>query len=362
MVFAHGWWLRSDAKMSKSSGNIVDPLPLLRDFGPDAVRYFLMREMAIGQDAQFSEEALVDRVNNDLANDLGNLVSRLLKMLQDFRGGRIPSPGADGGDLGLREAARRAVADWRAAFEEYRFHDGLASLWSLVGETNRFIVRHEPWSLAKDPSRAKDLDTVLYGAAEALRILAIGVAPVMPSAAQSLWSCLGGAGDVAARGAEDLVWGGLEPGQQTRRGEALFPRVDKAAYFANVKPEETSMGQDQPTPAAGQAEPETITIDDFMKVKLRVGRVLEAERVAGADRLLRLLVDIGSERRTVVAGIAQQYAPEALVGKSIILVANLAPRRMRGIESQGMLLAAEDPAGPIIATFESEVPPGSVVR
>jgi methionyl-tRNA synthetase len=372
LVYGHGWWLRSNAKMSKSSGNIVDPLPLLADFGPDALRYFLMREMAFGQDAQFSEEALVDRINNDLANDLGNLLSRLLKMISDFCGGRIAGPSAgiearDPGESGLAATAKLAVKDYRSAFEEFRFHDGLAAIWNLVGETNRHIVRWEPWTLAKDASQRGRLETVLYEAAEALRIVAVAVSPVMPGAAQEIWSRLGTAGDVNAQRESALAWGGIAPGQTIRSGSALFPRIDKAAYFAttpSTTQKETRMDQPQPTPPAPPAPPasDTITIDDFMKVKLRAGKILQAEKVAGADRLLKLLVDIGTEQRTVLAGIALQYAPEALVGKSVVVVANLAPRKMRGVESQGMILAADDNGRPIIATFESEIPSGAVVR
>ncbi len=399
-VFAHGWWLRSNQKMSKSTGNIVDPLPLLVDFGPDAVRYFLLREMAFGQDAQFSEEALVDRVNNDLANDLGNLVSRLLKMIEDYCGGRLTAPGqaapaprgapdrpAESGtagagsedDEGLAGAARGAVAEYLGAFEDLRFHEGLAALWSLVGETNRYLVRWEPWRLAKDPSRRDRLEAVLYNAAEAVRLVAAGVAPVMPVAAREIWTQLGCPGEPSAAGDSAFRWGGLASGQVVRRGAGIFPRIDKAAYFAapasaagakQPKSEQTRSGppaaaqetrMDQPQ-AAPAAPSDTITIDDFLKVKLRVATIVQAERVAGADRLLKLEVDIGSERRTVLAGIALQYAPETLVGRSVILVANLAPRRMRGIESQGMILAADDGGRPIVATFESEVPPGAVVR
>ena len=359
-VFAHGWWLRSDAKMSKSTGNIVDPLPLIADFGADGLRYFLLREMAFGQDAQFSEEALVDRINNDLANDLGNLLSRLLKMIEDYRGGMVPAaPGAPGE---LAGPAAHAVSEFRAAFDECRFHDGLSAIGALVGETNRFLVRWEPWSLAKDASRGAQLDMVLHNAAEALRLVAVALSPVMPGAAQEIWRQLGCAGQVSECRADALAWGGLRPGQKASRGAALFPRIDKAAYF-----KETKMEQPPSTPAtaASPAAPpasETITIDDFMKVKLRVGRILEAEKVAGADKLLKLLVDIGAEKRTVLAGIALQYAPESLVGKSIILVANLAPRKMRGIESQGMILAADADGKPIVAGFDSEVPPGATVR
>lgn len=348
-VFAHGWWLRSDQKMSKSTGNIVDPLPLLQEFGPEAVRYFLLREMAFGQDAQFSEEALVDRINNDLANDLGNLLSRLLKMIQDFCGGRIPPRGDS--DPDLARAAAEAASGWRDAFDDYRFHDGLAALWALVGETNRHIVRWEPWSLAKDSAKKELLGRVLYEAAEALRIIAVGVSPVMPEAAREIHRRLGCEEGPADAGLEGLSWGRLRAGQEIRAGESLFPRIDKKAYFSTTTRKEAHMD-------AG----DTITIDDFMKVKLRTAKIVQAEKLEGADKLLKLTVDLGGETRTVLAGIALQYAPETLVGKTVILVANLAPRTMRGVESQGMILAADVDGRPIVATFEPDVPPGATVR
>ncbi len=357
LVLAHGWWLRSEAKMSKSTGNLVDPIALMDDFGPDALRYFLMREMAFGQDAQYSEEALVDRINNDLANDLGNLVSRLLKMIEAFCEGRIPrpTPGASG-DEELAATAGQVTSTYRTAFEDYRFNDGLAALWNLVSETNRYIVKWEPWDLAKDPRKRAQLETVLYNAAEAIRIVAQALWPVMPAASQEIWRQLGCPGEVGSRMADGLSWGFLKAGQSIRRGDSLFPRVDKAAYFSRATQKETKMDQPQ---SPGK---EHITIDDFMRIELRSGVILEAERVAGADKLLKLLVDIGSQKRTVLAGIALQYDPAALVGKSVILVANLAPRKMRGVESQGMILAADVQGKPVVAMFNEEVPPGSVVR
>jgi methionyl-tRNA synthetase len=371
-VFGHGWWLRSEAKMSKSLGNIVDPLPLLESFGPDALRYFLLREMAFGQDALFSEEALVDRVNTDLANDLGNLLSRLLKMIEDYHGGVIPAVAKDAGPehAALPEAAARGARDWQAAFDDYRFHEGLAAIWTLVSETNRYIVRWEPWTLAKDPARAATLDTVLHQAAEAIRIVAVAVSPVMPGAARTIFAQLGCAGDPSTAGLAGLKWGGIRKGQKINKGAALFPRIDKAAYFASAAPaspkptKEKTMDQTPtpPTPAPAAPASDVITIEDFQKIKLRAGRIIAAERLAGADKLLKLNVDLGTETRTVLAGIALHYAPETLVGKTVILVANLAPRKMRGVESQGMVLAADTGTSVLVATFDGDVPAGSTVR
>lgn len=383
-VWGHGWWLRSEGKMSKSSGNVVDPLPLIDAFGADPLRYFLMREMAFGQDAQFSEEGLIDRINTDLANDLGNLASRLLKLMESSCQGMLPAlpgPGAGLPDelFDLRTRAGEALEAFREAFTACRFHEGLASLWGLVSGINRYIVRWEPWVLAKDPAKRKLLEGVLREAAEGLAAVSLALAPVMPATAADLWARLGGQGSCADhdiwRREPSRRWNLLEDGRATRRGDALFPRIDKNAYFKEETVTSTPSTPQGPSPAGGEgpaaarpaaapaaAGADQITIQDFMKVRLRTARITEAEKVAGADKLLKLTVDLAGETRTIVAGIALQYTPEVLVGKTIIVVANLKPAKLRGVESQGMLLAADVGGRPIIATFEEEVPPGSTVR
>jgi methionyl-tRNA synthetase len=400
-VVAHGWWLRDQAKISKSKGGIVDVLPLIRDFGVDPVRYFLMRDMVFGQDANYSDEAFVDRVNTDLANDLGNLVSRTLKMIEDYCGGAIPkSDPRFREDEPLKTAARDAWAGCAKDFEAMDFSAGLARVWEYIGALNRFIVQNEPWKLAQDQGRRWALDSVLYGAAEGLRIVAILIAPVMPGAAAAMWKRLGHPGDVAAASLQHFSWGELKPGRTIARGDALFPRIDKAAYLKGAAaPKDSSAPpagakertmdipktapgpQPAPPPAAGDAAPVAtgpaaapapgahaagaaeIGIDEFARVELRTARILAAEKVAGADKLLKLTVDIGAEQRTIVAGIATRYAPEALVGKTIVVVANLKAAKLRGVVSQGMLLAASDAAGqPYILTTEEPVPPGWRVK
>jgi len=373
-IVAHGWWLRDAAKMSKSRGNVIEPNSLLDDFGVDAVRYFLMREMAFGQDASYSDEALIDRNNSDLANDLGNLVSRTLKLIENSCDGKIPEPGAEiRRESPLTSPTLTAFEGMVSRFGGFDFNGGLAQVWELVSAVNRYIVEREPWKLGSDPAAKQILAEVLYSSAEALRIIGLLIAPVTPRAARILWKQLGCAGDPAAGDLTRFRWGALEPGQPIARGEGLFPRVDKKAYLARLGGEQPPA----PIPGAGlppikekkvenevTAAPDApLDIEEFRKVHLRVGRVIAAERVEGARKLLRLQVDLGAEVRQIIAGIAEKYAPETLVGKQIVVVANLKPATIRGVESRGMLLAAEDASGQAtIVTFEEPVQPGAKVR
>ncbi len=366
-VYGHGWWLKDDAKMSKSLGNVVKAEPLLRDFGADALRYFLLREMTFGLDGTYSDEQFLDRYNGDLANDLGNLSSRILTLIDTGFGGRLPERSELPEAAELRPAAARAHAAWRAAFDDYDFSNGLIAVWGLTGETNRFLVRHAPWALASDPSQAGRHRAVLWGAAEALLQAASMASPAMPTAAA----------EIAARLGADLPkdlsafrWGLLPPAGRVEKRGPLFPRVDRNSYFKETKTVEDAKPGPVPHPpapptppaAAAEAGAGPLTLDEFMKTDLRVALVISAERVEGADKLLKLQVDLGAERRQIVAGIAKAYAPEALVGKRIVVVANLKPARLRGVESQGMLLAADFGGRPIIAVFEEDVPPGTRVR
>lgn len=369
-VWGHGWWLRAEGRMSKSTGNVVDPIPLIEEFGGDPLRYFLLREMAFGQDAQFSEEGMIDRINNDLANDLGNLASRLLTLIESGCGGEIPplpAPDRSPDDLlHLRRVAGPALEACREGYAEYRFHEGLASLWQLISETNRYLVRWEPWALAKDPSRRDLMEAVLREAAEAVASVAVALSPVMPGAAEELWSRLGGDGrccehDLFRRDAGDR-WGLLGAKRKVRRGDPLFPRIDKRAYFKEAEMEPSSPTPKPPEGMPATAPGDQISIEEFMKVQLRTGTILQAEKVQGTDRLLKLTVDVGTDTRTVVAGIAHVYPPESLVGKNIVIVVNLKPAKVRGVESKGMLLAADAAGTPIVAIFDRDVPPGSVVR
>jgi methionyl-tRNA synthetase len=373
-VVAHGWWLRDAGKMSKSRGNVVEPNSLLDDFGVDAVRYFLMREMAFGQDASYSDEALIDRSNADLANDLGNLASRTLKLVETLCGGTIPDPGASVRRAGdLTEPARAAFDGLVTGFEEFDFSGGLARVWDLVGAANRFLVENEPWKAASDPARKDGVAAVLYQTAEALRIVGLLVAPVMPRAAENLWRQLGIPENPAEGDLRGFRWGELSPGRPVARGEGLFPRVDKQAYLARLaepapgRPGTAATAAPGKESAVEQAGPPArgaeIGIDEFKRVELRVGKIVAAERVEGAKKLFRVRVDLGTETRQIVSGIADKYTPEQLVGKSIVVVCNLKPAVIRGVESRGMLLAAADPDGrATIVTFDEPVDPGAVVR
>ncbi len=349
-IFAHGWWLSGQTKMSKSLGNVVSPLDMIDRFGVDAFRYFLMAEMVLGQDASFNPESYESRYNSDLANDLGNLLSRVAKMIEAHLGKTIPQPGEmQETDLLLRNAVLAAAEGMVTAVEEMRIDKGLATLVGAVREANRYIEKNQPWALAKNGDTQR-LQTVMYCAAESLRIVSGLLHPVMPAKMEELRSTLGlPAGAPPVKHLTE--WGGLIPGTPTRSAPILFPKAaGKPAPQPETQPKQT---------------PETprISIDDFRKVELRVARVASAERVPKSEKLLKLQIEIGSERRQILAGIAQHYAPETLVGRNIVVVANLQPAKLMGQESNGMLLAASDETGRLaILTPASDVNPGATVK
>ncbi len=359
-IFAHGWWLRDEAKMSKSLGNVVPPEPLLDTVGPDALRYFLLREMSFGLDGSYSDEQLLDRYNGDLANELGNVTSRVIALCDSGFAGRIPPPSARAEALELMPAAREAHEAWRAAFDDYDFSAGLTAVWKLAAELNRFLQAHAPWSLAKDPAAADRHAAVLRGAAEALLHIAALASPAMPVACADIASRLG------TKLPDDLstfAWGLLPESAPIVKRGPLFPRVDKSDYFQETKAVSETRPSNESNPAAAAApSAEPLTIDDFLRVDLRVALVTAAELVEGADKLLKLQLDLGGSTRQIVAGIAKAYRPEQLVGKKIVVVANLKPATLRGVRSEGMLLAADLDGRPIVATFEEDVKPGTRVR
>jgi len=411
-VFAHGWIYYERDKMSKSKGNVVYPEPIidaLDSFGApgnDALRYYLLREAPFGQDTSFSYEALVQRFNSDLANDLGNLGSRTVTMINRYFGGRVP---LDIGTLQDRAASReiaecaeQTLQEYRKRFDAYDFSSGLESVWGFLARLNKYLVETTPWKIGpgqpeSNPSR---LGLILYTAAESVRFLSVLLYPVIPETAERLWQLMGGAGNPGDQRFDGLRWGDLKPGTQL-----VFPRLDKAATLAKLdelaeadlereipkvgaqhaaplqaqrdKPKEKQSMESEgtkspspepqiPTPAAPapSAEAAKISIEDFAKVEMRVGQIQTAEPVAGAQKLLKLTVDIGSEVRQVVAGIAEHYNAEQLIGMKVVIVTNLQPRKLRGVESNGMIVAASvGPNGkPVLVTFKEEVEVGARLK
>jgi len=347
----HGYWTIGGGKMSKSVGNVVEAFELTDKYGHDAFRYFLLREMNFGLDASFSEEALVGRLNADLANDLGNLASRATTMIVNFGGGRVPSPGPETDeDAVVRAALARAALDVDEAMEEFAFQRALGAIWEFLGVVNRYVDATAPWALAKDPSKRGRLDTVLYALAESLRAIGILIEPFLPEAAGKIRATVGGA---PAR-LSDLAWGRLAPGTAVHKVSGLFPRIEPDK--SSLSPQGREPGEGSSTGAA------KIPMADFAKVELRVAEVLAAERLPKSKKLLKLTVKVGDETRTVVAGIAEQYEPGPLVGRKVVIVANLQPATLMGVESNGMVLAASHEGTVSLLTLDKDVPPGSQVK
>jgi len=373
-IIAHGWWLMGGAKMSKSIGNVARYQDYAAVFGVDALRYFVMREMTLGQDANFSDEAILTRYNADLANDLGNVVSRTATMVARYCDGLIPAPGAgDELDRSLEADIERTIDAARSGFARFELSVALQGVWDvLVRGVNQYIVKREPWKLAKRAEDRPLLETTLYRSADALRVVAALVDPVMPEAAERIRRMLG----VPQERWTDLKPNTLRAGTRLGAIEPLFPRIEKTVEELREMTTESDQkpigGASIPSaPGATQAvgggvtpaEDNRISIDEFMKVELRVAKVLEAEAVPKSKKLVKLRVDVGSEQRTIVAGIAEAYQPEQLVGRTIAIVFNLKPAKLMGIESNGMVLAASVGDGkPILVGFDEPVPPGARVR
>ena len=350
-VWAHGWWLRDQKKVSKSSGNLVDPEPLARRFGTDAVRYFLLRDMVFGQDASFSDEAFVDRYNSDLANGLGNTVSRLVTLSRKAFDGETPPEPCD--DNPVMRAAAECAAEYREAMEAFAFQRAIAALSRLLDAANQYLVEREPWKRIQEEGGSPAVSRVLWNCLEAVRIVAVGLLPVMPKTAPRVLAAIG-AGEPPAS-LDALAWGGLPNGAPLPEPAPIFPRIDKDEYLA-----------DAAAPAEAETEEEgedgMIDIDTFFETELKVATVTAAERVPKSSKLLRLEVDLGGDRRQLVAGIAKEYEPETLVGRQVVVVANLRPATLMGVESQGMVLAASVDGAPVLLHPEKPVPPGTRVR
>ncbi len=349
-VVAHGWLLMQDGKMSKSKGNVVDPVILVDRYGKDAIRFFLLREMNYGMDATYSEEALVNRINVDLANDYGNLLSRTTAMMEKFLGGTVEM-GAEGTefDAELQAIAAATPENMAKYMDKLDFANAIAEIWKLVSKANKYIDETAPWALNKAGETEK-LKTVMYNLAEVIRQVTILISPIMPNVPAKVWEQLGIAEIAAEQTWESLTWGGFPQGTAIKRGDAIFPRIDMAAFLAaqDAMAEESAkecINEEVAEEVAAEElefDPikEEITIEDFEKIDLRVCKVIACEKVKKADKLLQMTVKVGNEERTVVSGIALKYTPEEMVGKQLVLVANLKPVKLRGIESRGMILAA----------------------
>ncbi len=418
-IIAHGWLLFEQEKMSKSKGNVAYPEPIVKTLGNDALRYYLLRDVVFGQDGNFSREALITRYNADLANGLGNLANRTLTMIERNLGGTMPSIGSS---TSLAEAFKgEDLGEIAKLYDRFEFSQAVEKIWGLIAACDKFLATEKPWTYADDPGKREALGRTLFRAADVLRIACVLAHPVIPDATRKIWEQLGQAGKIEDARIDQLKWGELKSEAKIGKPEGVFPRIDKKEALERIETMENEIrnpGSAQPdasttttkkpaegvsigsstagpaaipagapgagTPVGGAAPamsgagaaaaatvagtapavPAKIGIEDFAKVELRVGVVKSAEKVAGADKLLKVLVDIGDEVRQVLAGIAPSYAPEELVGRKVVVVTNLIPRKMRGVESNGMLLAAS--AGPdgkaVLCTFAEEIPAGAKVK
>ncbi len=371
-IFAHGWWTVNGEKMSKSRGNVVDPFAATAKVGTDAFRYFVLREVPFGQDGDFSHETFIGRINSDLANGLGNLLSRTLTLIERSSGGAVPqsSPSQESDQEQALQAMGLEVLHCalprHLSPDTLEFNRALEAIWSFIQLANQYIDKTAPWTLVKKPDLRPRLDTVLYHAAETLRILALALYPFMPRAAEEIAAQVGLRLDFTSPLlAEKVRWGGLAPGTHVAKGTSLFPRVDEGVFAEGAR-QVSDLQSTRPTgpsaPSAHSGGNQPITIEDFQKIQLKTAKIVSAERVPRSEKLITLQVDLGGESRQVVAGIGKKYEPEALVGRTIVLVANLKPAKLMGVESQGMVLAAGEKDVVELVTLSDDVPPGIKVK
>lgn len=373
-VFGHGWLLLEGGKMSKSKGNVVDPVILIQKYGLDAIRYFLLREVPFGSDGIFSNEALINRVNSDLANDFGNLVSRTVAMIDKYFGGTVPAEREAGEfDEDLKKVVMEAPQKVEELMDKLQFSSALTEIWKAVSRTNKYIDETMPWVLAKDEAKKARLAEVMYNLAESIRIFSILIQPFMVETPEKVWYQLGLKQDENVAWESAKVWGGYPAGASVNKGEIIFPRIDLKKELEELEKltptaaeaESPKKEEKKEKPAKEEVKPQGdgfISIDDFAKLDLRVAKVLEAEKVEGADKLLKLKLELGSEVRQVVSGIAKYYSPQDLIGKYVVMIANLKPVKLRGIESQGMILAASNDKDLVLTTIDRPIDSGSEVR
>jgi methionyl-tRNA synthetase len=354
-VYAHGWWLKDETKMSKSRGNVLDPWTILNAFGPDPLRYFLLREIPIGLDGNFSHEGFIHRVNSDLANDLGNLVQRLLTMIHNYFGGQIGGIGEETeADKTLRQEFKSVKEKVSQYFDEYAINKALEEVWAYINQVNKYLADNEPWKLAKDEAQGSRLGRILYQATCAMRAIIYFVYPVIPESSRKIWKFLGEKNPIEKESFPSLSFFNFTEGQKIQKPEPLFPRVDLKDFLKEEEGQKASSIEEE--------RMDIITFDEFKRMDLRVGQISKAEKVEGTEKLVKMEINIGSETRQMVGGIADTYTPEELEGKKVIVIANLKPAVIRGIESQGMLLAAEVGGKAIIPVFTEDVPAGAKVR
>ena len=386
-IFAHGWWTMDGEKMSKSRQNVIDPYSTIDTLGTDAFRYFLLREVPFGQDGDFSHKSFIDRINSDLANGIGNLLSRTITLIQRNCGGKIPEPTASETtnlETELQKTAQELIQEklpYHLGLDRIEFNRTLESIWRLVQLGNQYIDKTTPWVLAKDNEKKARLHTVLYHAIETLRFLCVAISAFMPKTAEEMSRQLGLHLDFSTPIlSSPLTWGDMKPGTEVVKGKSLFPRIDptaisKQGVTVSTETPQNSPLKDEVVATASKGPPsgenpltqtqtdDQISIEAFQKVQLKVAKILEAERVSKSNKLLKLQVDLGTEQRQIIAGIGKKYAPDDVIGKTIVVVVNLKPAKLMGIESQGMVLAAggKDVFG--LVTFEEEgIEPGTQVK